>query len=179
MSWHEDDQEARMCKSFMLCHHRFIWQRSKEHIYPVKEIIFACYYNRNETETVLAGQLKQASSKIIRDKAKSWWQFWRKIWWWFIYHLGGAIFAERTRWSWRRSILVQDETRQINRYKLVLKNEFCNSQKINHAANYLKDYISRCRSANYKNFVDASKLQSRIFKDMSSISIADEIRNSD
>ena len=41
---------------------RFIWQRSKEYIYPAKEIIFAYYYNRNETETVLADQLKQASN---------------------------------------------------------------------------------------------------------------------
>jgi hypothetical protein len=39
---------------------RSIWQRSKEYIYPDKEIIFVCYYNRNETETVLADQLKQA-----------------------------------------------------------------------------------------------------------------------
>ena len=38
------------------------WQRFREEIYPVKEIIFTCYYNRNETETVLAGQLKQASN---------------------------------------------------------------------------------------------------------------------
>jgi hypothetical protein len=46
------------------CHriNRFTWQRSKEYIYPVKEIIFARYYNRNETETVLADQLKQASN---------------------------------------------------------------------------------------------------------------------
>jgi hypothetical protein len=29
-------------------------------MYPVIERIFACYYNRNETETVLAGKLKQA-----------------------------------------------------------------------------------------------------------------------
>ncbi|GEM_PF-2268474 len=39
---------------------------SKKYIYPANEIIFTCYYNRNETETVVAGQLKQASSKIIR-----------------------------------------------------------------------------------------------------------------
>jgi hypothetical protein len=39
---------------------RFIWQRSKEHINTTKEIIFVCYYNRNETETVLADKLKQA-----------------------------------------------------------------------------------------------------------------------
>ena len=39
---------------------RFIWQRFKEYIYPAKEIISACYYNRNETETVLAGKLKLA-----------------------------------------------------------------------------------------------------------------------
>jgi hypothetical protein len=46
------------------CHriNRFTWQRSKEYIYPVKEIIFARYYNRNETETVVADQLKQASN---------------------------------------------------------------------------------------------------------------------
>jgi len=41
---------------------RFIWQRSEEYIYPAKEIIFARYYNRNETETGLAGKLKQASN---------------------------------------------------------------------------------------------------------------------
>jgi hypothetical protein len=41
---------------------RFIWQRSGKGIYPAKEIIFACYYNRNEPETVVADQLKQASS---------------------------------------------------------------------------------------------------------------------
>ena len=39
---------------------RFIWQRSGKYIYPAKEIIFVCYYNRNETETVLADKLKQA-----------------------------------------------------------------------------------------------------------------------
>ena len=39
---------------------RFIWQRSKEFIYPAKEIIFVRYYNRNETETLLADKLKQA-----------------------------------------------------------------------------------------------------------------------
>jgi len=42
--------------------YRFIWQRSTLDIYPVKEIISICYYNRNETETVLAGQLKQAAN---------------------------------------------------------------------------------------------------------------------
>jgi len=41
---------------------RFIWQRSGEDIYPAKEIIFVCYYNRNETETVVAYHLKQASN---------------------------------------------------------------------------------------------------------------------
>jgi hypothetical protein len=41
---------------------RFIWQRSGKYIYQAKEIIFTCYYNRNETETVLAGKLKQASN---------------------------------------------------------------------------------------------------------------------
>ena len=40
----------------------FIWQRYKEYIYPAKQIIFTCYYNRNETETVVADQLKQASN---------------------------------------------------------------------------------------------------------------------
>jgi len=44
----------------------------KKYIYPAKEIIFVCYYNRNETETVLAGKLKQASngyypSRIYRN----------------------------------------------------------------------------------------------------------------
>ena len=39
---------------------RFIWQRFTKNIYPAKEIIFICNYNRNETETVLAGKLKQA-----------------------------------------------------------------------------------------------------------------------
>jgi hypothetical protein len=41
---------------------RFIWQRSSENIYPAKEIIFVCYYNRNDTETVATDQLTQASS---------------------------------------------------------------------------------------------------------------------
>ena len=41
---------------------RFIWQRSSENIYPANEIIFVCYYNRNEPETVVADQLKQTSS---------------------------------------------------------------------------------------------------------------------
>lgn len=45
--------------------HCFIWQRSGEYIYPAKEIIFLCYYNRNEAETVVADQLKQASSITI------------------------------------------------------------------------------------------------------------------
>ncbi|MDD4162789.1 MAG: hypothetical protein PHW87_09975 [Methanothrix sp.] len=36
-------------------------RKIEQHIYPAKEIIFTCHYNRNETETVLADQLKQAS----------------------------------------------------------------------------------------------------------------------
>jgi hypothetical protein len=36
----------------------FIWQRSEEDIYPAKEIIFICYYNRNKTETVLMKMLE-------------------------------------------------------------------------------------------------------------------------
>ena len=44
---------------------RFIWQRFKEYIYSAKEIIFICYYNRNETETVVADQLKQASNDLL------------------------------------------------------------------------------------------------------------------
>ena len=44
---------------------RCSWQRSKEEIYLVKEIIFVCYYNRNETETIVADQLKQASSNHV------------------------------------------------------------------------------------------------------------------
>ena len=47
---------------------RFIWQRFKEYIYPAKEIISACYYNRNETETVLADQLKQASNILYPSR---------------------------------------------------------------------------------------------------------------
>jgi hypothetical protein len=41
---------------------RPLWQRSEMYIYPAKEIISKCYYNRNETETVVADQLKQASN---------------------------------------------------------------------------------------------------------------------
>jgi len=44
---------------------RYSWQRFGENIYPAKKIIFVCYYIRNETETVVADQLKQASSIII------------------------------------------------------------------------------------------------------------------
>ena len=40
--------------------YRFNWQRFNLEIYPAKEIIFVCYYNRNEAETVVADQLKQA-----------------------------------------------------------------------------------------------------------------------
>ena len=36
----------------------------REHLYSQK-IIFACYYNRNETETVVADQLKQDQTIII------------------------------------------------------------------------------------------------------------------
>jgi len=36
----------------------------REHLYSQK-IIFACYYNRNETETVVADQLKQASNDHV------------------------------------------------------------------------------------------------------------------
>ena len=49
-------------KTFLNCILRSLWQRSEENIYLAKEIIFLCYYNRNETETVVADQLKQASS---------------------------------------------------------------------------------------------------------------------
>ena len=52
----------------MLYHHRFIWQQSQEYIYPAKEIIFICYYNRNETETVVADQLKQASNNYYPSR---------------------------------------------------------------------------------------------------------------
>ena len=66
MSWHEDEpigpKENESASLFMLYHYRFIWQRSEENIYPAKEIIFTYYYNRNETETVIADQLKQASN---------------------------------------------------------------------------------------------------------------------
>lgn len=41
---------------------RFLWQRPEGSIYPVQIIILICYYNRNEAETVVAGQLKQASN---------------------------------------------------------------------------------------------------------------------
>jgi hypothetical protein len=44
-------EEGRIC-----CH----WQRFADDIYPAEEIIFVSYYNRNETETVVADQLKQA-----------------------------------------------------------------------------------------------------------------------
>jgi hypothetical protein len=37
----------------------FLWQRCNLHIHPAKEIIFTCYYNRNDTETVLAGKLEE------------------------------------------------------------------------------------------------------------------------
>ena len=46
---------------------RFIWQRSEEHIYPSKEIIFIYYYFRNEIETAVADQLKQASSNYYHS----------------------------------------------------------------------------------------------------------------
>jgi hypothetical protein len=69
MSWHEDEpigpKETESASLFMLYHYRFIWQRFKEHIYLAKEIILTCYYNRNETETVVADQLKQASSDYV------------------------------------------------------------------------------------------------------------------
>lgn len=39
-----------------------LWQRSNSDIYPAREIIFTCYYSRNETETVVSDQLKQASN---------------------------------------------------------------------------------------------------------------------
>jgi len=54
----------------MMLHYqnRFTWQRSNLDIYPAKEIIFACYYNRNETETVVADQLKQASSNYYPSR---------------------------------------------------------------------------------------------------------------
>ena len=41
---------------------RCVWQQSDGGIYLAKEIIFACYYNRNETETVLASKLKLAEN---------------------------------------------------------------------------------------------------------------------
>ena len=44
---------------------RFLWQRPDECIHPTKEIISVCYYNRNETETVVADQLKQASNDYV------------------------------------------------------------------------------------------------------------------
>jgi hypothetical protein len=53
-------KRADIIKKVLHKTNRFIWQRSKKYIYPAKEIIFACYYIRNETETVLAGKLKQA-----------------------------------------------------------------------------------------------------------------------
>ena len=66
MSWHEDEpigpKETESASLVMLYHHRCSWQRFKENIYLAKEIIFACYYNRNETETILVDQLKQASN---------------------------------------------------------------------------------------------------------------------
>ena len=66
ISWHEDEpigpKETESPSLFMLYHYRFIWQRFKEHIYLAKEIILTCYYNRNETETVVADQLKQAAN---------------------------------------------------------------------------------------------------------------------
>ena len=49
-------------KTFLNCILRSLWQRSEENIYIAKGIIFLCYYNRNETETVVADQLKQASN---------------------------------------------------------------------------------------------------------------------
>jgi hypothetical protein len=45
---------------------RFICQLSGKYIYLAKQMISKYYNNINETETVLAGQLKQASSIIIR-----------------------------------------------------------------------------------------------------------------
>ena len=41
---------------------RIIWQRFGKDIYPANEIISRCYYNRNETETVLDGKLEQTAS---------------------------------------------------------------------------------------------------------------------
>jgi hypothetical protein len=55
----------RFYKAFLNSILRSLWQRSEENIYLAKEIIFFCYYNRNETETIVADQLKQASSIII------------------------------------------------------------------------------------------------------------------
>ena len=46
----------------------FIRQRSGEDINSAKEIIFTCYYNRNETETVLAVKLKQASNILYPSR---------------------------------------------------------------------------------------------------------------
>ena len=43
---------------------RYNWQRSVRYIYPANRIILTCYYNRNEPETVLADQLKQASRMV-------------------------------------------------------------------------------------------------------------------
>ena len=51
---------ARMQDHDVTLSNRFIWQRFEEHIHLAKEIIFTCYYNRNETETVLASKLKPA-----------------------------------------------------------------------------------------------------------------------
>lgn len=46
----------------------FLWQRSEGSIYPDQIIIFICYYNRNEAETVVAGQLKQAPNNYYPSR---------------------------------------------------------------------------------------------------------------
>ena len=48
-----------------------------------------------------------------------------------------------------RPSLTQGEDSLGHRYKLVLKNELCNSKKIIITKNYLRSYISRYRLANY------------------------------
>jgi hypothetical protein len=60
--------------------------------------------------------------------------------------LRGANTMTRCRLS-----LTIEKDRQVNRYKSVLKNEFCNNKEIIHTKNYLMDDISRCRLTNDKN----------------------------
>jgi len=46
----------------------FLWQRSERFIYLAQIIILICYYNRNEAETVVAGQLRQASNNYCSSR---------------------------------------------------------------------------------------------------------------